>query len=88
MEVVPLFLPGAFRQTSPEQRLGHHGDTKFPRLFPNHHTIMILRSGRVEEVVNARGSQRGHKKTDSIVPMGGWGHSKDRLGEGVEDRED
>jgi hypothetical protein len=37
--------------------------------------------------VNARGSQRVHKEIDSIVPMGRWGHSKDRLGEIVKDRD-
>jgi hypothetical protein len=37
--------------------------------------------------VNARGSQRVHKETESIVPMGRWGHSKDRFGERV-DRDD
>jgi hypothetical protein len=48
-ERVPLFLPGAFSQTSPEERLGHHGDVRFPRLFPNHHTIMTLGPRRVVE---------------------------------------
>jgi hypothetical protein len=48
-ERVPLFLPGTFSQTSPEQRLGHCGDAKFPRLFPNHHTVMTPGPGRVEE---------------------------------------
>jgi hypothetical protein len=38
--------------------------------------------------VNAEGNQRGHRKTESIVPMGRWGHGKDRLGEGAEDRDD
>jgi hypothetical protein len=42
-----------------------------------------MESGRV----NTRGSQRGHKKTESTVAMGRWGHSKDKLGEGVEDRD-
>jgi hypothetical protein len=49
VEGVPLFLPRALSQTNPEQRLGHHGNAKFPRLFPNHHPIMTLGPGRVVE---------------------------------------
>jgi hypothetical protein len=37
--------------------------------------------------INAEGSQRGHRKTESIVPIWKWGHSKGRLGQGVEDKD-
>jgi hypothetical protein len=49
VEGVPLFFPGAFSQASPKQRPGHHGNTKFPRLVSNHHTIMTPGPGRVVE---------------------------------------
>jgi hypothetical protein len=37
--------------------------------------------------INAGGYQRGHKKTERTVPMGRLGHSRDRRGKGVEDRD-
>jgi hypothetical protein len=44
--------------------------------LPSSLTLSMEERGRV----NAEGNQRGHRKTESIVPMGRWGHSKTGLG--------
>jgi hypothetical protein len=62
---------------------GHHDDAKFPRLFPREDPW--VRDGGI---VNAGGSPGVLKKTENIVYMGRWDHSKDRLRERVEDRHD